>query len=43
MQRKTPALESLFHKIEGLKVKGPQPYEKETPTQVFSCEYFKIF
>ena len=31
------ALEFLFDKIADLKVR------KETPTQVFSCEYCKIF
>ena len=36
--KKTPVLESLFNKVGGL-----QLYEKETPTQVFSWEYCKIF
>ena len=31
--KKTPVLESL----------GLQLYEKETPTQVFSCDYCEIF
>ena len=30
---KTPMLESLFNKV----------YQKETPTQAFSCEYDKMF
>ena len=38
MQRKTPVLESLFNKLAGL-----QLYQKETPTQVFSCKYYEIF
>ena len=38
IQRKTPALVSIFNKVAGL-----QPYQKETPTQVFSCEYCKVF
>ena len=31
-------MESLFDKVVGL-----QLYEKETPTQVFFCEYYEIF
>ena len=38
MQRKTPVLESLFNKLAGL-----QLYQKETPKQVLSCKYYKIF
>ena len=30
---KTPVLKSLFNKL----------YQKETPAQVFSCEYCEIF
>ena len=37
MQRKTPVLESLFNKLAGL-----QLYQKETPTQVFSCKFTKF-
>ena len=33
IHRKTPVLESLFNEL----------YEKETPTRVFSCEYYEIF
>ena len=33
IHRKKPVLKSLFNKI----------YQKESPTQVFSCEYGKIF
>ena len=40
IHRKTPVLESLFNKVAGLKACN---YIKETPTQVFSCEYYKIF
>ena len=32
-------LESLFDKV----ADGPQLYQKETPTQMFSCEYCDIF
>ena len=32
-------LESLFDKV----ADGPQLYKKETPTQMFSCEYCDIF
>ena len=35
---KTTVLESLFNKVAGL-----QACNKETPTQVFSCEYCEIF
>ena len=35
---KTAALESLFNKVADLK-----DYLKKTPTQVFFCEYCKIF
>ena len=38
--RKTPVLESLLNKVAGL---GLQFYQKETSTQVFSCEVCKIF
>ena len=37
IQRKRSALESLFDKIADLKAR------EETSTQVFSCEYYKIF
>ena len=33
-------LESLFKKLQG---RGLEHYQKETPTQVFSCKYFEIF
>ena len=33
-------LESLFDKVASL---GLQLYQKETPTQVFSCEYCELF
>ena len=36
--KNTTVLESLFNNVVGL-----QLYEKETPTQVFSCEYCEIF
>ena len=35
-------LESLFNKFAGLK-QSLQFYAKETPTQLFSCEYCKAF
>ena len=38
VHRGTPALECLFNKVSGLK-----PHEKETPTQVFFCEFCQIF
>ena len=38
IHRKTPVLESLFNKDAGLQLS-----EKETPMQVFSCEYCKMF
>ena len=41
IHRKTPVLEPLFNKVIGLK--ACNFIEKETPTQVFSCEYCKIF
>ena len=34
-------LDSLFNKVAGLE--GLQLYYQETPTQVFSCEYYEIF
>ena len=35
---------SLFYiKLQTLRLQGLQLYEKQTPTQTFSCEYFKIF
>ena len=37
---KTPDLESLFSKVAGLKACN---FVKDNPTQVFSCEYCKIF
>ena len=39
--RKTLALESLFNIVVGL-IAG-NFIKKETPTQVFSCEYWEIF
>ena len=39
--KKTPFLESLFNKVAGLKACIFN--NKETPTQVFSCEYCEIF
>ena len=38
---KTPALESLFNKVADLKVCNF--IKKETPPQLFSCRYHKIF
>ena len=38
IHRKTHALEPVFDKGLGLEI-----FEKETPRQVFSCEYCKIF
>ena len=35
--RKTPVLESLFSKVASLEA------YKETPTQIFSCEYWELF
>ena len=37
---KSSDLESLFSEVAGLKACN---FIKDTPTQVFSCEYFKIF
>ena len=37
IHRKTPVLESLFSKVASLEV------YKETPTQIFSCEYWELF
>ena len=39
---KIPLLESLFKKVAGLQASGLQMYQKETPKQVFSCEYCKF-
>ena len=40
----SPVLESLFDKVADLKAPVCESlYYKETPTQVFSCEYRKIF
>ena len=36
----TPVLESLFNKAGGLRCAN---YQIETPTQVFSCDYCKVF
>ena len=36
-----PVLESLFNKVAG--PEGQQLYQKETPTQMFSGEYCKMF
>ena len=41
VHRKTPVLETLFIKVTGLT--ACILIKKETPTQVFSCEYCKIF
>ena len=41
VQRKTPVFESLFNKVAGLK--ACIFIKKETPTQVFSCEYCETF
>ena len=38
MHRKTPESEFLFNKVADL-----QLYQKETPAQVFYCEYCGIF
>ena len=38
---KKPVLKPLFGKVSGLK--GCVFIQKETPTQVFFCEYYKIF
>ena len=53
IHRKTPVLESLFNKVSYLqalfnKVLGLQACnfikrDSNTPTQVFSCEYWEIF
>ena len=37
---KTPVLESLINNVAALQ---PCNFIKETPTQVFSCEYCKIY
>ena len=34
-------MKSLFNKVTGLE--GLQLYQKETPTQVFSCKYYETF
>ena len=41
IHRKTPALESLFNKLAGLKVFNF--IKKRLQTQVFSCKYYEIF
>ena len=41
IHRKTPVLESLFNKVTG--PKSCIFTEKEPPSQVFSCEYCKVF
>ena len=41
IHRKTPALESLFNKLAGLKVFNF--IKKRLQTQVFSCKYYDIF
>ena len=38
IQRETPVFDSFFNNVPGL-----QLYQHETPTQVFCCEYCKIF
>ena len=38
MDRKTPESEFLFNKVAAL-----QLYQKETPAQAFSCEYYETF
>ena len=41
LYRKKPVLESLFDK--SCRPESFQTYEKETPTQMFSCEYCESF
>ena len=41
IHKKTPVLESLFNNVTGLM--ACNFIKKETPTQVFSCEYHKMF
>ena len=41
IHRKTTVLESVFNNVAGLKARNF--IKKVTPTQVFSCEYCKIF
>ena len=38
--QETPVLESLFNKVAG--IRACSLIKKETPTQVFSCEYCEI-
>ena len=41
IHRKAPLLDSFLKKVGGLQICNF--IQKETPTQVFSCEYYEIF
>ena len=43
IHRKETVLESLFNRVAGLKVCNFIKRDSDTATQVFSCEYCKMF
>ena len=43
IHKKISALESLFNKVTGLMAMACNFIKKETPTQLLSCEYHKMF